>query len=105
MCTNLGCRVHSKLQLGFLSVVHRESLHEQGGETGTGSSAETVEDEESLETGALIGQLPDSVKDDINNLLADGVVAAGVVVGSVLLAGDQLLRVEQLSVGSGTNLI
>ena len=64
-----------------------------------------MEDEESLETGALIGQLPDSVKDDINNLLADGVVAAGVVVGSVLLAGDQLLRVEQLSVGSGTNLI
>ena len=64
-----------------------------------------MEDEESLETSALIGQLPDSVKDDINNLLADGVVAAGVVVGSVLLAGDQLLRVEQLSVGSGTNLI
>ncbi len=37
--------------------------------------------------------------------LTNGVVAASVVVGSVLLASDQLLRVEQLSVGAGAHLI
>eukprot|EP00882_Tetradesmus_deserticola_P017904 GHRQ01019207.1.p1 GENE.GHRQ01019207.1~~GHRQ01019207.1.p1 ORF type:complete len:185 (+),score=11.07 GHRQ01019207.1:953-1507(+) len=34
-----------------------------------------------------------------------GVMATGKVVGSVLLAGDQLLWVEQLPVGAGANLI
>jgi len=37
--------------------------------------------------------------------LTNGVVAAGVVVGSILLASDQLLRVEELSVGAGAHLI
>ncbi len=33
-------RVHSELQLGFLAVVDGEALHEEGGESGTGSAAE-----------------------------------------------------------------
>ena len=37
--------------------------------------------------------------------LTDGVVATGVVVGGVLLAGDELLRVEQLAVGAGADLV
>ena len=37
--------------------------------------------------------------------LAHGVVAPGVVVGGVLLARDQLLRVEELTVGASTDLI
>ena len=32
--------------------------------------------------------------------LTDGVVAAGEVVGGILLTGDQLLRVEELAVGT-----
>ena len=64
-----------------------------------------MEDQETLKTSAHISQLPDPVKNQINNLLADGVVTSGVVVGGVLLAGDQLLGVEQLSVSSGPNLI
>jgi hypothetical protein len=32
-------------------------------------------------------------------------VAAGEVVGSILLPGDELLRVEKLTVGAGANLI
>ena len=64
-----------------------------------------MEDEESLETSALIGQLPDPVKAEIDDLLSDGVVSSGVVVGSILLAGDHLLRVEELSVGSSSDLI
>ena len=44
------------------------------------------------------------VKGDLDLLLADGVVAAGVVVGGVLLARDQLLGVEQLPVGARADL-
>ena len=63
-----------------------------------------MEDEESLEPGALVSKLPDPVQNQVNNLLADGVVTPGVVVGGVLFACDQLLGVEQLPVGPGADL-
>ena len=56
-----------------------------------------MEDEESLEPGALVGKLPDPVQNQVNNLLADGVVTPGVVVGCVLLASDQLKEWRRLS--------
>ena len=64
-----------------------------------------MEDEEALKTCALVGQLTDAVKDQVDDLLANGVVASGVVVGGIFLTGDQLLGVEQLAVGASTNLI
>ena len=97
--------VDGELQLGLLAVVHGQTLHKQRGEARAGAATEGVEDEEALQTGALVSQLADSVEDEVDDLLADGVVATGVVVGGVLLAGDQLLRVEQLTVGAGANLI
>ena len=53
----------------------------------------------------MIGQLSDSVEDEVDNLLADGVVTTGVVVGGILLSSDELFRVEKLSVSSGSDLI
>jgi len=102
---DLRSRVDGKLELGLLAVIDGKSLHEEGGESGSGTTTEGVEDEESLETGALVSELSDSVKDEIDDLLADGVVTSGVVVGGVFLAGDQLLGVEELSVGTGSDLI
>ena len=64
-----------------------------------------MEDEESLETSALISQLPDPVKTEIDDLLSDGVVTSSVVVSGILLSSDQLLRVEKLSVSSSSDLI
>jgi len=64
-----------------------------------------VEDEEALQTGTLVGQLADAIKYQIDDLLADGVVATGVVVGRILLAGDELLWVKQLTVSTSANLI
>ena len=64
-----------------------------------------MEDEEALQTGALVSQLADPVQDEVDDLLADGVVATGIVVGGVLLAGDELLGVEQLAVGAGADLV
>jgi len=64
-----------------------------------------VEDQETLETSTVIGELADTVQGKVNNLLTDGVVTTGVVVGGILLTGDQLLRVEQLTVGTSADLI
>ena len=47
----------------------------------------------------------DFLDDDVDDLLADGVVASRVVVGCILLPGHQLLRMEKLTVGSSSNLI
>lgn len=64
-----------------------------------------MEDKEPLKTGALIRQFPDPVKYDVNDLLANRVVATSVVVSCVFLAGDQLLRVEELTVCASAYLI
>merc|ERR1719158_154261 len=102
---NLRRWVDAELQLGLLAVINREALHQKRGEAGSGAAAEGVEDEEALEAGAVVGQLPHSVQHQVNDLLADSIVTAGVVVSGVLLARHHLLRVEQLPVGSGPDLV
>ena len=87
------------------TVVHGEPLHEKRGETRASSSAKGVEDEEALEPGAVVRELPDPVQDQVHDLLPDGVVTPGVVVGGVFLAGDELLGVEELPVGPSSDLI
>uniref|UniRef100_T1DPG7 Putative secreted protein n=1 Tax=Anopheles aquasalis TaxID=42839 RepID=T1DPG7_ANOAQ len=102
---DLRGRVDGELELRLLAIVHRQALHQQGSESGTGATAERVEDQEALQARALIGQLADAVQHNVDDFLSDGVVATGVVVGGILLSGDQLFRVEQLAVGSGAHLI
>ena len=97
--------VDGETELGFLTVVDGKSLEEERSETGSGTSTDGVEDEETLETSALISKLSDSVEAEINNLLTNGVMSSGEVVGGVLLTRDELLWVEELSVGSGSDLI
>jgi len=102
---DLGRRVDGETQLGLLAVVNGETLQEERAETGTGTTTNGVEDEETLETSAVVSELADTVKGQIDDLLADGVVTTGVVVGSIFLAGNQLLGVEELAVGTGADLI
>ena len=64
-----------------------------------------MEEKESLKSSTLISQLTDTVQDKVDNLLANGVVTSGVVVGGVLLAIDQLLRMVELTVGSNSGLV
>ncbi len=64
-----------------------------------------MKDQESLETSTLICKLADSVKHKIDELFADSVMATGIVIGSIFLSSDQLLRVEELPVGARANLI
>jgi len=64
-----------------------------------------VEDEEALESRAIISQLPDAIQHQVDDLLPDGVVSSGVVVGGVLLSGDELLGVVQLAVRAVADLV
>jgi hypothetical protein len=64
-----------------------------------------VEDQEALEAGTGVGNTANLVKNLVNHLLADGVVATGVVVRGILLASDHLLGVEERAVGTSADLI
>jgi hypothetical protein len=64
-----------------------------------------VEDEETLQTGAVVGNAADLVEDLVDELLSDGVVTTGVVVRGILLACDHLLGVEEGAVRAGANLV
>ena len=97
--------VDAELELALLAVVDGETLHEEGTETGTGTTTEGVEDEEALETRAVVGDVADLVEDLVDELLADSVVATGVVVRGILLASDHLLRVEEGAVSAGADLV
>ena len=94
---DLRSGIDGKLQLGLLPVVHGKTLHEKGRKSRSSSSSKGVEEQKSLKTSTLVSKLPDPVQDEVHNLLADGVVAPGVVVGSVLLARDQLEMMEGFS--------
>ena len=97
--------VDGETELGLLTVIDGESLEEERSETGSGTSTDGVEDEETLETSALIGKLSDSIEAEIDDFLTNGVMSSGEVVGGVFLSGDELLWMEELSVGTGSNLI
>ena len=97
--------VDGESELGLLAVIDGKSLEEERSKTGSSATTDGVEDKESLETSALIGELSDSVEAEINNLLTDGVVTTGEVVGGIFLTGDKLLWMEELSVGASSDLI
>jgi hypothetical protein len=97
--------VDGETELGLLSVIDGKSLEKERSETGSGTSTDGVEDEETLETSALIGELSDSIEAEIDDFLTNGVMSSGEVVGGVLLSGDELLWMEELSVGTSSNLI
>lgn len=118
-----GSRVDSKLELGLLAVLGRETLKEESTETRTGTTTERVEDQETLERLAVVwvvdqlldesnctisrltGNTTNSVHDIVDHLLANGVVTTGIVVGGILLTTDQQLGVEQVAVFTGSDLV
>jgi len=57
----------------------------------------------SFEDHALAGQFLNFVQDKVSDLLANGVVPSGIVIGRIFLACDEQLRVEELEVGASAN--
>jgi hypothetical protein len=64
-----------------------------------------VKDQETLETTAVIGNTANFVQNLVDELLANSIVATGVVVGCIFLAGDHMLGVEKITVGASANFI
>jgi len=64
-----------------------------------------VEDEETLETRAVVGNTANLVEHLVDQLLANSVVTTSVVVGRVLLSSNHLLRVEETAVCTSADLI
>jgi hypothetical protein len=102
---NLWTGRDSKGELGFSAVINGETFQEERSKTGTSTSSSSMEDKETLKTSTVVRQLADAVQDKVNNFLANGVVSTGVVVGSVFLSGNDLFRVVELGVLSGTDFI
>jgi hypothetical protein len=102
---NLGGRVDGETKLGLAAVIDRKTLEEEGTKTGAGTTAYGVEYHETLEAGAVVGELADAVEDKVDDFFADGVVATCVIVSSILLAGDDLLGVVELAVSAGADFV
>jgi len=102
---DLGRGVDREAKLGLLAVIDGEPLEEERAQTGAGTATDGVEDEEALETGALVSKLSDSVEAEVDDFFTDGVMTTSEVVGGILFTRDELFGVEQLSVGTGPDLI
>ena len=61
-----GCRIHAKLQLGFLAIARGKVFQQESTEPGTGSTAEGVEDEEALKSGAVVRQTTELLHDGVD---------------------------------------
>lgn len=103
--SNLRSRVDTEFQLALLAIVDGKTLHQESTETRSSTTAEGVEDQETLETGAVVCNTANLVENIIDQLFSNGVVATSVVVGGIFLACDHVLRVEESTVGTGADLI
>jgi hypothetical protein len=102
---DLRGRPDDKIKLGFLAVIDRETLEEKRSKARACATTNRVVDNKALEPGALISQLTDTIKAQVDDFLTNGVVTTGKVVGGIFLSSDELLRVIELLIGTGTNLV
>ena len=97
--------VDGETELGLLTVIDGKSLEEERSETGSSTTTDGVENEETLETSTLVSKLSDSVETEIDDFFTNGVVTSGEVVSGIFFTRDELLWVEELSVGTSSDLI
>merc|ERR1719497_287337 len=103
--SNLRTGPNRETDLRLLAMIDRQALQHQTPKATASAAANSVVDHEPLQTRAVVREFPDAIKHQIHNLLSDGVVAAGEIVGRVFFARDQLLGVEELAIGSSPHLV
>ena len=96
--THLRARVYGEAKLALLAVIDAQALEEQAAKARASATANSVEDKEALKAGAVVSKLADAVEAEIDDFLADGIMATGEVVCSVLFAANKLLGMKQLAV-------
>ena len=103
-CSYLRGWVYWKPEFWFLAVVHGQSFHQQGSKARASSSSKGVKYKEPLKTTSLVSHPSDPINCHLYLLLPNSVMSTSVVVCRILLACDQLFRVEKLSVGACADL-
>ena len=58
-----------------------------------------------LQTLDIICEFASAVQNKIHNLVADGVMVASKIVGSIFFPGDKLFRVKELTIGSSAHFV
>merc|ERR550525_1298202 len=102
---NLGGGVDLEPNLRLFAVVDGNALKDERSESGTGTTSNSVVDNESLHVLRVVDELAETVVHLIEDLFTDSVVATGKVVGSVFLAIKQELRVEHLGIFASADII
>mmetsp|Transcript_42750 Transcript_42750/g.101876 ORF Transcript_42750/g.101876 Transcript_42750/m.101876 type:complete len:206 (+) Transcript_42750:221-838(+) len=102
---HLRTRPNCEGNLALLTIVHGQAFQHQASQARSCATTDSVVHTEALQAGAIIGQFADSIKDQVDDLLANGVVSPCEVVRRVFLSGNELLRVEQLAIRACTHLI
>ena len=97
--------IDRELQLALLTIVDRQTLHEKSSESGSGAATERVEDQETLQSGAVVGNMTDLVEHLVDEFFAHCVMTSSVIVGGIFLARDHLLWMEQFPISSGPDFI
>jgi hypothetical protein len=102
---DLGTGPHGERDLGLLAIIDGASLHQQRAKATSGATTDGMVNHEALKTGAIVGQLTEAIQSEVNNFFTDGVMTTGEIVRGIFFAGDQLLGMEELSVGTGANFV
>jgi len=83
---DLGGGIDGETELGLLAVIDGESFQKEGTETRSGTTSDSIEDHESLETSAIVSKLSDSVQAKINNFFTNGVMTSGKIVSGIFFS-------------------
>jgi hypothetical protein len=102
---DLGRGIDGESQFGFFTVIDGQSFQQERSQSRSGTSSDSVEDHESLQTSTVISQFSDSVQAQVDDFFTDGIMSSGEVVSGIFFSGDQLFGMEQLSVGSGSDFV
>ena len=103
--SDLRCGIHTELKLALLAIIDGETLHQQRSKARSSATTERVEDQETLQTGTVVGNASNLIQNLIDEFLANGVVATSIVIGRVFLASDHLFGMEQAAVGAGADFV
>lgn len=97
--------IHAELELALLAIINREAFHQESSEARSGATAEGVENQEPLQTRAVVGNASNLVQHLVDQFLANGVVATSIVVGRVFLASNHLFGVEEAAVCASADFV
>jgi hypothetical protein len=103
--TNLRATPDREAHLRFFAIIDRKTLQEQAAQPRAGATTASIVNNETLQACAIVGELTQTIEDQVHDLLTDSVVAAGKIIGRILLAANELLWMEQLAVCACSNLI